>query len=123
MILNTLNRMDNYTDQILQQHGYTRLQITTLINSALGTSYNQENLVYNTEIVLNTNLYSNPVGYFGITNNFTCFGGNDVSMNLGIIPEEFTNQGKVSNNLGSRIFTDFSAIIPNFINFSQFKFV
>lgn len=123
MILNTLNREFDYTDQILQQHGYSRLQITNLINSILGTSYNQENLVYNTEICFYDTNYSNPNDFFGLTNNLSVYQSNTITLGLGPFVEDLNNDGRVSTNLGTKLFFKYSSIAPNVVSFSQFKFV
>ena len=124
MILNTLNRELNYTDQLLQQHGYSRLQFTNIINSATGRSYNQENLVYETDIVLNSLTYNSPADSFNITNNFVLASGESSNFFIGLSLLELNNGGQVVNNLGSLIFDSFVfSISTNQVIFSQFKFV
>ena len=124
MILNTLNRELNYTDQLLQQHGYSRLQITNIINSATGRSYNQENLVYETDIVLNVLTYNSPPDSFNITNNFVLASGESANFFTGSSLLELNNGGQVVNNLGSLIFDSFVfSLSTNQVIFSQFKFV
>ena len=124
MILNTLNRELNYTDQLLQQHGYSRLQFTNIINSATGNSYNQENLVYQTDIVLNINTYTSPSDSYNITNNFVLAPGETAQFFIGLSLLELGNTGFVVNNLGSLIFDSFIFNLSgNQVIFSQFKFV
>ena len=124
MILNTLNRELNYTDQLLEQHGYSRLQFTNIINSATGNSYNQENLVYQTDIVLNVLNYNSPLDCFNITNNFVLASGETSNFFIGLSLLELDNQGKVVNNLGSLIFDSYTFVLSgNQVIFSQFKFV
>ena len=124
MILNTLNRELNYTDQLLQQHGYSRLQFTNIINSATGNSYNQENLVYETDIVLNVLSYASSQNTYNITNNFVLASGESSNFFIGASLLELNNGGKVVNNLGSLIFDSFVfSVNTNQVIFSQFKFV